>query len=196
VWVTGSADLFVFGAINSTQQLIFNLNPAAIDTTNFPSAAGGVFPTGGIIISFANPSPVAGSNDSIGPVLGFPTTGVDSSFTAPAGSAAVYSKVAPDAGGFSDTSAYSLYMSIVDHSYINGQTGSLLYSFPLGANQPNSVVSFQPTLPYIVPIGSGTYSSISVYTTDQDGNRLPLRYYQAPFQFQVMITKNREDGSI
>lgn len=195
VWVTGTTDLFILSGISATQKIIFSINPAAIDPTNFPP--GGQTPAGGIIISFVNPSPTDGvSNDSIGPILGYPTTGAGSSFTVPAASTAIYSSYAPNVAGFSNTSAYTLYMSIIDQSYQNGVSGQLLFSFPLGDAEPNSVVSFQPTQRYVVPIMSGTFSAVSVWTADQDGNKLPLQFYQAPFQFSCLITKNRDDGSI
>jgi len=195
VWVTGTTDLFILSGISATQKIIFSLNPAAIDATNFPPGA--QIPAGDVTVSFVNPSPSDGvSNDSIGPILGYPTTGVGSSFTAPAGQTTIYSDYAPLVAGFSDTSAYTLYMSIVDQSYQNGITGQLLFSFPLGDSEPNSVVSFQPTQRFIVPIMSGTFSSVNIWTADQDGNKLPFQFYQAPFQFQALISKNREDGSI
>lgn len=185
-----TADLFIFTGISATQKLVFSLNPAAL--------AGGVFPVGGITVNFENPSIVSGLNNSIGPVLGYPTSPIDPAreFTAPAGSNAIYSSYAPLVAGFSDTSAYVLYMSLVTASYQNGSAGQLLYSFPLGMAAPNSVIGYQATLRYPVPLSSGTFSSIDIWTADQAGNRLPWSYYQAPFQFSAMISKNKEDGSL
>lgn len=188
--VSGVSDLFIFTGISSTQKLIFSMDPAAL--------AGGVFPAGGIIVDFENPSIVSGFNNSIGPVLGFPTDPLDpaSTFTAPAGSSNIYSAYAPNVAGFSDTSAYTLYMSILTNSYQNGSSGQLLYSFPLGNYTPNSVVGYQATLRFPVQLVSGTFSAINLWTADQSGNKLPWDLYQAPFQFSAMISKNKDDGSM
>lgn len=189
--VTGPTDLFILTGIVATQKIVFSLNPAAL--------AGGVFPAPnppGITVNFANPSIVTGLNNSIGQVLGYPTTGAGATFNTGTNTTQVYSNYAPNAAGFSNTSAYTLYMSIVTNSYQNGNTGQLLYSFPLGNFVPNSVASFQPTLRYPVPLISGTFSGVNFYTADQSGNRLPWSRYQAPFQFSALISKNKEDGSI
>jgi hypothetical protein len=180
--VAGAAELFIFTGIEATQKLIISLNPAAL--------AGGVFPAV-FTLSFVNPSVVSGLNDSIGKVLGFPTTGPSATITAPPGGIDIYSVYAPFSAGFSDTSAYTLYMSLVTSSYQNGQTGQLLYSFPLGNFPTNSVIAFQPTRPYPVPLISGTFSSVRIWTADQSGNRLPWSLYQAPFQFSAIIQKNK-----
>lgn len=186
--VTGASDLFILTGISATQKIVISLNPAAL--------AGGAFPVGGITISFRNPSLVTGLNDSIGPILGFPTSGTGSSFTTPSAGTTIASFYAPNAAGFSDTSAYALFLSILTNSCQNGLNGQLLYSFPLGAFTPNSVASYQPTLRYPVQTTSGTFSYIDVWTTDQAGNRLPWSRYQAPFQFSAIISKNKEDGSM
>jgi hypothetical protein len=189
--VTGATDLFTFVGIAATQKLVITLDPAAL--------AGGVFPASGFVVSFTNPSPSSDPShtvDSIGEVLGFPTTGLGSSFTAPAGSSAIYSAYAPNVSDFGATSAYALYASIVTNSYQNGTTGQLLYSFPLGAATPNSVVAWQSTLRLPVPLSAGAYSTINVWTTDQSGNRLQWAYYQAPFQFTMLVSKNKADGSV
>lgn len=189
--VSGSVDLFLLTGISATQKLVISLNPAGL--------AGAVFPVGGFSVSFENPSPsgdAAHTADSIGEILGYPTTGVGSLFTAPAGSADIYSSYAPNIADFGFTSAYALYMSIVTNSYQNGQTGQLLYSFSIGNETPNSIVEHQATLPYQVPVTSGSYSTVDIWTADQSGNRLPLAYYQAPFTFQAMISKSRKDGSM
>jgi hypothetical protein len=87
-------------------------------------------------------------------------------------------------------------MALVTNSYQNGIAGQLLYSFPLGTTTANSVVAFQPTLRFPVSVNSGTYSTVTVWTADQAGNRFPWSYYQAPFQFSAIISKNKEDGSL
>lgn len=189
--VTGGVDLFLFTGISATQKLIISLNPAGL--------SGGVFPAGGLIVSFENPSPSgnpAHASDSIGRILGYPFTGVDSSFTAPGASADIFSSYAPNVADFGFTSAYSLYMNIVSNSYQNGSTGQILYSFPLGNIAPNSVASYQTTWPVPVPLSPGTYSAVDIWTADQSGNRLPLAYYQAPFTFTAMIYKSRSNGGL
>ncbi len=186
--VSGSTDLFILTGITSTQKIILSLNPAALP--------GGVFPVGDFVVNFTNPSPVSGLNNSIGTVLGFPVTGGGAILTAPAGSSDVFSSFAPNVSDFANASAYALYMSIVTGSYKNGSTGQLLYSFPLGGFQPNSVASYQSTQRYPVPVSSGTYSNVSIWTADQNGNRFPWSYYQAPFAFDALISKNKEDGSL
>lgn len=184
----GSADVFILTGITSTQKIILSLNPASL--------TGGVFPVGNFVVDFTNPSPSSGLNNSIGEVLGFPVTGAGAVITAPAASAAVYSSFAPNVSDFANTSAYTLYLSICTNSYQNGSTGQLLYSFPLGNYTPNSVASWQSTQRYPVPVTSGTYSSVTVWTADQSGNRLPWAYYQAPFYFDSVISKNKDDGSL
>lgn len=193
--VTGTTDLFILTGISSTQKIIFSLNPNAF------SPAG--FPVGGITVNFENPSPTADpahASDSIGPVLGYGTDAMGTTkfeFTTPSGATTeIFSDYAPNVAGFSDTSAYTLYMSIVTNSYQNGSSGQLLYSFPLGNYTPNSVVGYQATLRFPVQLISGTFSAIDVWTADQTGNKLPWDLYQAPFQFSAIISKNKEDGSI
>lgn len=186
--VSGTTDLFIFTGISSTQKIIFSLNPNAFTPAGFP--------VGGITVNFENPSVVSGLNDSIGPVLGYPTTGAGV-FTTPSGPTTdIYSNYAPNVAGFSDTSAYTLYMSIVTNSYQNGSSGQLLYSFPLGNYTPNSVVGYQATLRYPVQLASGSFSAVDIWTADQAGNKLPWDLYQAPFQFSAIISKNKSDGSI
>lgn len=184
---SGATDLFILTGISATQKIVFSLNPAAL--------TGGAFPVGGITVSFINPSPVSGNNDSMGDILGYPTDG-SADFTTPSAGTAIYSDYAPDVADFAATSAYTLYMSIVTNSYQNGSTGQLLYSFPLGAYVPNSVASYQTTLRYPVPLNSGSFSTVDIWTADQSGRRLPWSYYQAPFQFSAIISKNKEDGSL
>lgn len=190
--ITGAVDLFLLTGIAATQKLVISLNPAGLAT--------GLFPAGGFSVSFANPSPTAAPThtlDSIGPILGYPTIGLESSFTAPAAATPdIYSSYAPNVADFGFTSAYVIYMSLVTNSYQNGLTGQLLHSFPLGNATPNSVVAYQSTLRFPVPINSGSYSSISIWTADQSGNRLPLSRYQAPFQFSALISKTHADGSL
>jgi len=166
--VTGASDLIQLVGVAATQQILFVLNALGL--------AGGVFPVGDLQISFANPSPSANpahATDSIGPVLGWPTSGAASDFSAPAGDTE-FSQLAPNVAGFSDTTAYVLYMSICKDSYLNGSSGQLLYSFPLGAFSPNSVASYSPTLQFPVPCASGSFSTVDIWTTDQSGARLNL----------------------
>lgn len=184
-WATGSVDLFIVQGVSSTQKIVITINPLALSPTSFP--------VGGVDISLQNPSPVTGRNDSLCFILGFNPSYV---LNIPAGGSTSIIIYAPNVAGFSDTSAYALYMSLIYGSYKDGLTGSLLYSFPLGNFSPNSIVSYQASLRYPVQISSGTFSNVKIWTTDQSGNRLPWNYYQAPFQFSVLISKNKADGSL
>lgn len=186
--VAGGADLFVFQGISSTQQLSITLNPAGL--------FGGIFPSGGVTLSFINPSIVSPNlSNSMGDLLGFGTSTANQ-IVGPSLSSIPKTVISPFAAGFSDTSAYVLYMSIVTNSYSNGLTGQLLYSFPLGNETPNSVVGYQASLRYPVPVNSGNFSSVQIWTTDQEGNKLPWKYYQSPFQFTALISKIKADGSV
>lgn len=188
-----SQQLFVLTGIASTQTIVLTLDPAAL--------AGSVFPAGGILVNFVNPSPFSGLNNSLGDILGFSTAagaypggGI---LTVPGGGSDPVSFLAPMAANFAETSAYVLYCSLVTNSYANGLTGNILYSFPLGGiGVTNSVISYQSTLRFPVQITSGTFSSVRIWTTDQNGNRLPWVFYQAPFQFQMLISRNKADGSV
>lgn len=177
--ITGAIDLFNLVGVESTQTIIFSMNPAAFNamTPEFPYE---------IIISFNVTS-------SIGPLLGFNET---DTLTAPNGGTIPVSITGENPANFANNTSYILYISLCKDSYFNNSTGSLLYSFPLGNYAPNSVVSFQPTLRFPVPVYSGNFSNVIVYTTDQNGFRLPLVYYQAPFEFSFLISKNKKDGSI
>lgn len=184
----GVTDFFTFLANAAEQKIIVAMNPAGL--------AGGVWPAGAITFSFVNPSPVTAQNDSIGPVLGFPTSGAGSSFTTPNAGSAVAVEYAPDVAGFSDTSAYALFLSIISGSIQNGIQGQLLYTFSLGSEVPNTVFKLLKPMPYPVPVAAGTYGAIDVWTTDQAGNRLPLEFYQAPFTFAFTISRNHAYGTL
>lgn len=179
-WVTGTTELFILTGISATQKIIFSVNPGAL--------SGGVFPAGGIIIEFINPSPATGLNNSMGPLLGFP--GSSPAIVIPGGGNTIFSVNAPNAANFANISAYNLYVSFLGNSYQNGSIGQLLYSFPIGSYTPNSVFQYQPSLKYPVPCQPNTYSTIDVWTTDQSGNLLPWKYYQSPFSFSCLIQKN------
>lgn len=181
-WIASpSSPLFTLQGVAATQKVILTVNPAPL--------TGGVFPAGGIVIDFLNPG-VGGLSDSIGPVLGWPTAGGAATITAPGGSAAAISFSAPNVSDFAFTSAYGLYCSFVKDSYQSGLTGKLLAVFPLGSFAPNTVMSFQPSLKYPVPIASGMYSEVDFTLTDQNGVRLLLANFQAPTQFSILIAKS------
>jgi len=189
-WIIGATELFILTGISATQKIVFTLNPAA-----FPSLT---FPSGGITISFTN-SGVDGYDNSMGKLIGFPTNPSDPNFTnivAVGGGATLVSVPAPNVASFSDTSSYNLYMSILKDSYLNGVKGQLLYSFPIGPYQPNAIVREQPTLRFPVQCQSDSIGSIDVWTTDQAGKKLPWKYYQSPFSFSFLISKNKADGSL
>jgi len=184
--VNPMAQLFAVTGIPSTQTVILTVNPAAL--------TGGVFPAGGIVIDFLNPS-VAAINNSIGPILGWPTLGAGAVLTIPGGGATAVAFSAPNTANFALTSAYALFASFVTDSYQNGLTGKLLSVFPLGSFQPNSVMTFMPSLKYPVPTASSVYSAIDFYFTDQSGNRLLLTNFQAPTQFSILIARTSPTGS-
>lgn len=191
-WIPAAAtsqQLFILTGIAATQQIVLTVDPAAL--------TGGVFPVGGIIINFTNPSPYSALNNSIGDLLGFPMTGGGAILTIGAGGSTPVSFLAPTAANFATTSAYVLYCSLITNSYQNGLTGNILYSFPLGGTGlTNSVISYQSSAPFPVQVTSGTFSSVRIWTTDQSGNRLPWVFYQSPFAFSLVISKNKADGSV
>jgi hypothetical protein len=187
-WITNpTANLFTLLGVTATQSVILQVNPMVL--------AGGVFPAGGVVIDFLNPGAL-GQNDSIGPILGWPTSGAGATLTIAGGGSAIVSFSAPNTANFAITSAYAVYISFLKDSYSNGLTGKLLYVFPLGSGVPNSVLSFQPSLAYAVPVSSGTYSTADVWFTDQSGNRLPLVNFQAPTVISMMIATLRTDRSV
>jgi hypothetical protein len=190
-WIVNNTPLFILTGINATQKVIFTLDPAALAPPGV-----GVVPAGGIDISFANPSPQFGTNDSIGPLLGFPTSGVDSVLNFAPGATSPISYTGTSAANFAVQSSYNLYVSLVNSSYQNGATGQLLYSFPIVAFQANSAIGYQPTLRYPVSASSGSFSNIEVWLTDQAGNRLSWKYFQLPFQFNAIIAKNSPGGML
>jgi len=186
-WIASPTDsLFIVQGVVATQKIILTVNPAPL--------AGGVFPAGGIVIDFLNPS-VGALNDSIGPVLGWPTSGPGATLTIPGGGAAAIAFSAPNVANFAFTSAYALFCSFVTDSYQNGLTGKLLTVFPLGTFAPNTVMSFTPPLKYPVPVASGVYSTVDFFFTDQSGNRLLLANFQAPTQFSILIAKSSPTAS-
>jgi hypothetical protein len=186
-WISSTATpLFAFTGIAATQKLILTVNPAGL--------AGGAFPAGGIVIDFLNPS-VAALNNSIGPVLGWPTSGGGATLTIAAGTAPVQF-FAPNVADFAFVSAYVAYLSCLRDGSFNGGSGKVLYVFPLGAGRPNTVVAYQPPLAAATPVVSGSYSQLSLYFTDQAGNRLKTAFFQAPTQLSMIIGKTKIDGSL
>lgn len=187
-WITSlSPPLFTLVGVSATQKVILSVNPAGL--------SGGVFPAGGVVIDFLNPGALA-LNDSMGPILGFPTSGGGATLTIAGGGSATVTFPAPNVANFAIYSAYILYLSCVRDGYLNGLSGKILYSFPLGDFAPNSVVAYQPPLILPVPVVSGTYSQVDIYFTDQSGNRLSLANFQAPTSLSIMMAKTRFDGSV
>lgn len=173
-WVPAGKSLFTFSGIAATQQLVITVDPAAFGPST-PTSFDFSFP------------PIGG----MGKLLGF-APGV----LYPVSVSAISSTVGPNAASFSDTSAYILYLSLVTGAYINGLAGQMIRAFPLGASQPNSVTAFQSTMRYPVPAASGVCSYVDIWVTDQSGNRIPLVWFQSPWEFSVLVTKNKADGSI
>lgn len=190
-WVpptAASQQLFILSGIEATQQLVITIDPLAL--------ASGVVPAGGIILNFTNPSIVSGLNNSIGTILGFPVAGAGAILTVVAATTTPTSFQSPTSADFAQISAYVLNMSIVTNSYRNSNTSQVLFSFPLGQFATNSVASWQSSLRFPVPCSGGTYSSVSIWLTDNVGNRLSWEYFQSPFQFSALISRVKADGSI
>lgn len=188
--------LFSFQAISATQKIIINVDPSQLIIGPNILVAGTI-PLGGFIVNFENPSLDLGDNDSIGPIIGFNTAGGGSSFTVPAGTTLITSYAAPNVADFATITGYALSLSCLTSSYQNGATGNLLYVFGLGGdNAPNNVLEYQASLPFLIPLRQGSYTSIDVTTTDQNNNPLKWQYYQSPFQFTIMLAKSKADGSM
>lgn len=190
-WITSiSNPMFILIGVTATQKVLFEISPSGM--------AGGVFPAAGIIFNFTNPSPNTALNDSMGPVLGFPVTGGGAILTIPpASGASPITFAAPNVADFARTSAYVVFLSCLRDSSFQGATGKVLFSFPLGSGRPNSVLAFQPPLAYPCPVVAGSYSSISISFTDQDGQtKLRLDQFQAPTLLSIMFAKTKHDGSV
>lgn len=180
-WTTNPlVPLFVVQGVSATQSIILTLQPAAL--------TGGIFPAGGVVIDFLNPS-VAALNNSIGPILGWPTTGAGATLTIAGGGGTPVSFSAPNTANFALTTAYALGCSFAIGSYLSGGTGSLVSVFPLGTFAPNSVISFQPPLRFPVPTIAGAWATVDFTFYDQSGNRLLLANFQAPTSFSLLIAE-------
>lgn len=187
-WITSTTTpLFILQGISATQKVLFTVQPTYL--------TGAVFPAGGVIIDWLNPS-VASINDSLGPILGFPTTGGPATITLTGGSGAAVTTAAPNVADFTRTTAYLIYMSILTDTYLSGQVGKLLTQFSLGGHTPNDVFAVEPSLKTSANIAPGTYSVLSVYLTDQSGNRLSLANFSAPLAVTTMIANVAADGSV
>ena len=176
-WIT-TQNLFILQGIPSTQQLVITIDPTAF--------VGGQSPAAGFAFNFIG-------SGTMGILLGFTAA---TTYVVPGNSNIAVSFTGNVAASFSDTSSYVLYMSILTASYSNGITGQLLYSFPLGANSPNTIASYEPKLRFPVPCAQNSYTNIEIWMTDQSGNRLPWQYFQAPTQFSILISKNKKNGTL
>lgn len=176
-WQTGATNLFTVNGVQATQTIILSLNPAAL--------TGSAFPVGGINISFANPSPVSGLNDSLGQVLGFNNT----TLVVPGGGTSIVSFQGTTTADFANITAYVLNCSLLVGSYYEGASGQILYSFPLGADAPNSIVAYQPALKFEVPALKNNFSSYLLWFTDQLGNKLKLEFFDADILITFALKK-------
>lgn len=176
-WVTNQAyQLFTLQGISATQSILMTLNPLAL---------GGSFPVGGMTISFVNPSPVTTLNDSMGGLLGF---GYIALATATGSSSVSYTGSQP--ANFATQTAYILNLSVVKDSYLNGNSSTALYSFPLGSQATNSIIEYQPKLVNPVPLTSGKFSYVDVSFSDQAGNKLALVYFDGPISLSMTICRS------
>lgn len=186
-WIQPGEQLFTFVGVQATQKINIIITPTA--------SMGGAFPAAGVVIDFLNPG-VAGNDDSIGDILGFGTSGIDATITCTGGSTIPQSADAPNIANFAEINSYLLYVSTVKDSYSNGLTGQLLFAFPLGDYAPNTIAKYQSTSRYPVPASPGSLSQVSIYLTDNFGNKIPLRFFQGAIAFSMLISRNKMDGSI
>lgn len=191
---------FQLSGVAATQQIIMGFDPTV---TGLP---GGAFPAGASF-DFLNPSApnpfnpsLSGINDSLGPVLGFLTTAgnhpAGGDLPMPAGQTTLYQVLSVDRADLAIYSAYVMYMSCLRDNYNNGLTGQLLYTFNIGGRQPNSIMSFNPSLVTPVPVATGSFSSIDVWFTDDQGNNLKLANFDGSVTVNVVFAKTKEDGSV
>jgi hypothetical protein len=186
-WIYAGQELFTVVGVSATQTLTITVNPAVLP--------GMIFPVGSVVISFVNPSPVTGINDSVGNILGYGTTSPDAVLTCPGSGNVPASFPAPHVADFARVTSYLIYVSTCVDSYSNGQTGQLLFSLPLGPFEPNSDASYQASMRYPVPAQFGTHSQIRVYFTDNSGGKIPLNLFQGNININYVISKNKSDGS-
>jgi hypothetical protein len=186
-WILPGEQLFTLVGVQATQ---------TIDLIVTPTASMGTFPAGGIVLSFVNPSPATGNNNSMGNILGFGVTSPAAVLTISGGGSSPVSFAAPNVADFAEINAYLLYVSTVKDSYSNGLTGQLLFAFPLGDYAPNTVAKYQSTQRYPVPANPGNYSQVSIYLTDNFGNKIPLKFFQGAITFSFVLSRNKHDGSI
>jgi hypothetical protein len=182
-WVASSATqaLFTLSGLATTQQLVVTINPSPL--------TGGVFPAGGLSLSFVNPSPVSGNNDSMGPLLGFPAAGGGAVLSAVAASSSPFIFTGPNAANLAFVSAYLLYCSVASGAYSNGAPSQVLAVFNLGDQMPNTVFSVSASAAGgPVPLSNpGTISSINFWLTDQLGNAIPLSQLNGPLGIYFTI---------
>lgn len=176
-WILPGAVLFVLVGIQSSQKI-----QIVIDPTVF---IGGAVPAGGFSFTFVNPG-VDGLNDSMGTLLGFGTGATV--YSMPGGSTVVQSWTGDDPADFATITSYQLYCDLVSGSYINGRTGQILYSFPLGGTAPNSVMAWQSTLKFPVPATSGKISQVNIWFTDNSGFKIPLTLFQGNISLNMVIS--------
>lgn len=183
-WILPGETLFTLVGVQATQSINIIVTPTA--------SMGGVFPILGIVISFANPSPVTGNDDSLGPILGFPNAVLN----IPGGGANPVQFTASDVANFAAINTYILYIDIVRDSYVNGVVGSILFALPLGDYAPNSIATYKSTMRFPVHAVPGIHNSINVRFTDNFGNPIPLRLFQGAISFSFTISPARLDGSL
>lgn len=180
-WIASgvSTPMFTVTPIQATQQLALTVSPVPL--------AGGVFPAGGIVIDFLNPS-VAALNNSIGPLLGWPTSGGGATLTIAAGGSAPVTFLAPNTANMAIYSDYFLFMSILADGYSNGATSSILDVISLGAATPNQLIQFEAKIPFPSKVRKGAYSAIDFFFTAQDGTKLALANFGAPISLSILFT--------
>ena len=178
---------FSVTGIAATQQVIITVSPAnflanVLSTGNIVST----FPTGGVIMTFTNPSAVSGLNDINGQMIGFPTTGGGATLTCGSGGGtAAVSFTSPVKADLARLSAYIVYTDIATASYIDGASSNAIFTVPVGDKIPNTIVAIQPSFEQPVPVGQFTISSFRIWLTDQMGNYIPAFSDDAIIAFSI-----------
>lgn len=177
-WILPGSVLFTLVGIQASQKIQIVIDPTAF--------IGGAAPAGGWSFKFENPGALGNSN-SMGDLLGFGTGATV--YSIPGASTTVQSWTGSNAADFATVTSYQMYCDLVSGSYINGRTGQILYSFPLGSTAPNSVIAWQSTLKFPVPATSGKISQVNIWFTDNSGYKIPLTLFQGNISINMVISQ-------
>lgn len=178
-WIANpiATPLFIITGLVATQKAVLSVSPAGL--------AGAVFPAGGVVIDFLNPS-VGGLNNSMGNVLGFDTAGAPATLTIAGGGAATALFPAPNVAGFSDVTQYVLYSDIISGSYVDGAQSGAMLSINLGGYTPNSIMSVSPLFEQPLRLGQFDITTAKFWWTDQQG-RFLYSGFSAPWSIALAM---------